>query len=92
MNLWLLEAGEGAGERIVREFVIGRCTLLYLKWITNKVVLFYTWNSIQCYMAAWMGEECGEEWILAYVWLSPFTVHQKLSQHCLLIGYTPNRT
>ena len=22
-----------------------------------------------------------------YVWLSPFTVHQKLSWHCLLIGY-----
>ena len=23
------------------------------------------------------------------VWLNPFTVHLKLSQHCLLIGYTP---
>ena len=22
-----------------------------------------------------------------YVWLSPFAVHLKLSQHCLLIGY-----
>ena len=22
-------------------------------------------------------------------WLSPFSVHLKLSQHCLLIGYTP---
>ena len=25
------------------------------------------------------------------VWLSPFDVHLKLSQHCLLIGYTPVR-
>ena len=24
-----------------------------------------------------------------YAWLSPFTVHLKPSQHCLLIGYTP---
>ena len=24
-----------------------------------------------------------------YLWLSPFTVHLKLSQHCLLIGHTP---
>ena len=22
-------------------------------------------------------------------WLSPFSIHLKLSQHCLLIGYTP---
>ena len=27
--------------------------------------------------------------IRVYVWLSPFAVHLKLSQHCLLIGYTP---
>ena len=23
------------------------------------------------------------EWIHAYIWLSPFAVHLKLSQHCL---------
>ena len=27
--------------------------------------------------------------IHVYVWLSPFALHLKLSQHCLLIGYTP---
>ena len=32
-------------------------TLLYLKWITNKDLLYSTWNSAQCYMAAWMGGE-----------------------------------
>ena len=31
--------------------------LLYLNWITNKDLLYSTWNSPQCYVAAWMGEE-----------------------------------
>lgn len=33
----------------------------------------------------WRG--VGEEWMHVYLWLSPFGVHVKLSQH--LIGYTP---
>jgi len=41
-----------------------------------------TGNSAQCYVAAWMGEGFGGEWIHIYVWVSPFTVHLKLSQHC----------
>ena len=57
-------------------------TLLYLKWIINKVLLHNTGNSGQCYVAAWMGGEMGEEWIHVCEWLSPFTVHQKLLQHC----------
>ena len=44
------------------------------------------WNSAQCYVAAWMGGEFGGEWIRVYIWLSPFTVHLKLTT--LLIGYT----
>ena len=31
-------------------------TLLYLKWITNKDLLYRASNSAQCYVAAWMGE------------------------------------
>ena len=69
------------GEGIVREFWIDMYTLLYLKWITNKVLLCSTGNSAQCYVAAWMGGEFGGEWIHVYVWLSPFAVHLKLSQH-----------
>ena len=57
-------------------------TLLYLKWITNKVLLHNIGNSGQCYVAAWMGGEVGGQWIHVCEWLSPFTVHQKLSQHC----------
>ena len=46
-------------------------TLLYLKWITNKDLLYSTWDSAQCYVAARMGWEFVGEWIHAYVWLSP---------------------
>ena len=34
-------------------------TLLYLKWITNKDLLYSTGNSAPCYLAAWMGGEFG---------------------------------
>ena len=67
---------------IVREFEIDVYTLLYLKRITNKVLLCSTGNPAQCYVAAWMGGEFGGEWIHVCVCLSPFTVHLKLS-HCL---------
>ena len=63
-------------------------TLLYLKWITNKDLLYSTGISAQWYVAAWMGGEFGGEWTHVYVWLSPFAVHLKLSQHCSLISYT----
>ena len=38
-------------------------TLLYLKWITNKDLLYSTGNSARCYVAAWMGGDFGGEWI-----------------------------
>ena len=57
-------------------------TLLYLKWITNKDLLYSTWNSVQCYVVSWMGGEFGGKWIHVLIQLSPFAVHLKLSQHC----------
>ena len=30
----------------------------------------------------WMGGEFGGDWIHVYIWLSPFVVHLKPSQHC----------
>ena len=60
---------------------MGVYTSLYLTWITNMDVLYRTGNSAQCYFAAWIGGEFEEEWIHVHVWLSPFTVHLKLSQH-----------
>ena len=41
-------------------------TLLYLKWITNKDLLYSTGHSLQGYVAAWMGEEFRGEWIHVY--------------------------
>ena len=57
-------------------------TLLYLKWITNKVLLYSTGNSFQSYVAARMGGEFGGEWVHIYVRQVPFAVHLKISQHC----------
>ena len=57
-------------------------SLLYLKWITNKNLLYSSWNSAQCYVPAWMEGGFEGEWIHVYVRLSPFAVHLKLSQHC----------
>ena len=56
-------------------------TLLYLKWITNKDLLYSTGNSVQCYVAAEMGRKFRGEWVHVYVWLSPLIVHLKSSQH-----------
>ena len=47
------------GEGIVREFGMDRYTLLYLKSVTNKDLLYSPGNSAQCYVAAWMGGEFG---------------------------------
>ena len=53
---------KGGREEIVTEFGINMYARLYLKWITNENLLYSTWNSAQCYVAAWMGEEFGGEW------------------------------
>ena len=57
--------------------------LLYLKWIIKNDLLYSTGNSAQCYVAAWMGGEFGENgYMFMYIWLSPFNAHLKLSQYC----------
>ena len=68
----------GAGEGILREFGMDMYTQLYLKWMINQVLAHSTWDSAQCYVAAWMGGEFGEEWIHVYIQLNPFVVHLKL--------------
>ena len=47
------------GEEITKDFGKVMCTLLHLKWITNKNLLYSTWNSAQCYVPARMGESGG---------------------------------
>ena len=56
-NELMVTKGEEWEEGIVREFEREMYTLLYLKWITNRVLLYSTGNSAPCYVAAWMGGE-----------------------------------
>ena len=51
----------GGREGIVRDFGKVTYTLLYLKWITNKDLLYSTCNSPQYYMPAWMEGWLGGE-------------------------------
>ena len=76
--------GEGWREGRVKEFEICMYTLLYLKWITNWVLLCNRGNSGQYCVAAWVGGEFGGEQVHVHVhvWLSPSAIHLKLSQHC----------
>ena len=67
-------------EGIVREVRMDMYIMLFLKWITNKGLLYSTWNSAQCYAAASMGGELWGKWIHVYRELSPFAAHLKLSQ------------
>ena len=86
---WLRIRLPGCAESTVWEFRMDRYTLLYLKWITSRDLLYRSWNSIQCYMAVWMGGEFGEEWIHVYAWLT-YTLHcSPETIRTLLTGYIP---
>ena len=72
------EWGKDGGEGIVREFGVNMYTLLYLKWITNKALLYSTGNSVV--WGSLDGRGVWGEWIYVCLWLSPFVMHLKLSQ------------
>ena len=55
------------GEGIVREFGIDMYTLLYLKWITSKDLLYGTCSSAQYYVTERMAGEFGGERIHVFV-------------------------
>ena len=76
INLWL--PGEGIGT----DFGKVMYTLLYLQWITNKDLLYSTWISSQCHVAALKGEGLGEYCKHVYVRPSPLALHLKLPQNC----------
>ena len=57
LGLWF---GERRPQRESAILITPMCTLLYLRWITKKVLLYSTWNSAQCNVAAWMGAGFGE--------------------------------
>ena len=73
--------------------ISNRYTLLHLRWLTNKNLLYSTGNSVQCYVEAWIRGSLGEKgYIYMYGCCPP-----KLSGHSFffflimtfLIGYTP---
>ena len=54
-------------EQDSQRFGMHMYTLLYLKWITNKILLYSTGNSAQCYVAVWIAGEFGENgWMYMY--------------------------
>ena len=90
----MVASREGWGQGIVREFGVDMYTLLFLKWITNKDLLYSTGNSVQCYVAAWMGGEFEGKCIHLYVWLSPFVeiiTSLLISYACMLSRFSHGR-
>ena len=63
-------------------------TLLYLKWITNKVLQYSTRNSAQCYVVAWMGRSLGENGDTCICMAEPLCCPPETIT-VLLIGYIP---
>ena len=78
----MVEGEEGLGEGIAREFEINMYTRLYLKWITNKDLLYSTGSSahVMC-QPGWEGSLRENEYMI-YKRLSPSAVHLKLSPRC----------
>ena len=58
------------------------CNLFIFKMDNQQDQLYNKGNSTWCYVVAQMEGEFGEERMHIYVWLSPFVVRLKLSQHC----------
>ena len=80
---------EGCREGIFREFGINMYTLLYLKWITNKDLLYSTWNFAKCYVAVWLGGEVGGEWTHIYVCMAESLCCSHETITTLFFSYTP---
>ena len=69
-KLWLPKgiAGCGAGGWwIDQQFGINIYTLLYIKQITNKDLLYSTGNSTQYSVITYMGKESEKEWMYVFV-------------------------
>ena len=59
----MVARGAECREEIVRKFGMDMYTL-FLKRITNKVLLDSTWSSAQSLVAAWMGGGLGEKGLI----------------------------
>ena len=61
----MVTMGKGCEEGIVRECGMDIYTLLYLKWISDKNILYSTGNSAQYSIIIYMGKEFEKELIHA---------------------------
>ena len=77
-------AGEKDAGRDSQGFWDGHVHIAIFKMDKQQGLLRSTGNSAECHVTAWMGGRFAGEWVCVYVWLSPFTVHLKVSQHCQL--------
>ena len=68
------------GEGIVGEFGIDKYTVTFKMDNQGHAAQHRELWSMLC--GSLDGRRFGGEWIHVYVWLIPFTVHLKLSQHC----------
>ena len=78
-----LSAREGWGEGTVREFGMDMYTLLYLKWVTNKVLLGTQGTPLNVKWQPRWERSCGGEWIHVYDWvplLSTWSYHNIVNQ------------
>ena len=50
------------------EFGIGRCKLLYIEWINNKVLLYSTVNYIQYLVIYHDGKEDEKKYVYIYIY------------------------
>ena len=73
------QRGKVGGERNW-EFGIDIYTLLYIKQIINKDLLYSTGDSTEYSAITYMGKESEKEQIYVYIQLNHFAVHLKLTQ------------
>ena len=62
----MVTKGESGGG-INQEFGINIYTLLYIKYITNKDLLYSTENYTQYFVITYMGKESEKEYIYIYI-------------------------
>ena len=84
--------GKDRGERIVREFGMIMYTLIYLKCITNKDLLYRAGNCAQCYVAAWRATVHGVATSRTQLSGFTFTFHfhaleKEMATHSSVLGW-----
>ena len=69
-NLWLPKGKVGGG--INKEFGMKTYTIIYIKQINNKDLLYSTGNYTQYLVIIYKGKESGKEYIHIYIKLNQF--------------------